>query len=259
MRGSCRFVAVGMSNETLCILLGAGLAGFVQGLSGFAFGLVAIPIWASVVPPQMVGPMAVLGSMLSGLMSIGAARRGFDWSRTWPFIVGGIIGVPIGVFILAYLDPVVFKIAVGCLLLVYCPVLLLLRHPPSVSASGRLADAAIGWVGGVMGGIAGLTGPIPILWCMLRPWTPLTQRSVFQTFNIAMQALALTIYAASGMLTAGILRNFTIVVPMIVVPALLGSRLYGRIDPIAFRRLVLALLIVSGIALLAVSIPALLR
>ncbi|MBV9824630.1 MAG: sulfite exporter TauE/SafE family protein [Alphaproteobacteria bacterium] len=248
-----------MSNETLCILLGAGLAGFVQGLSGFAFGLVAIPIWASAVPPQMVGPMAVLGSMLSGLMSIGAARRGFDWSRTWPFIVGGVVGVPIGVRILAYLDPVVFKMAVGCLLLIYCPVLLLLRHPPSISTGGRWADAAIGWIGGVMGGIAGLTGPIPILWCMLRPWTPLMQRSVFQTFNIAMQALALTMYAASGMLTPSVLGDFAIVIPAILLPALVGSRLYHRIDPVAFRRLVLALLIVSGITLLAVSVPALLR
>ncbi len=248
-----------MDAETFCVVLGASLGGFVQGLSGFAFGLICIPIWATVVVPQLVGPMAVFGSLIGGLLSIDAARRGFDWSRTWPLILGGVAGVPIGVRVLAYLDPVVFKAAVGCLLLVYCPFLLLVRQLPRISIGGRPADVAIGFVGGVMGGIAGLTGPVPILWCMLRPWNPLTQRAVFQTFNIAMQALALTIYGASGMLTLDVGRKFALILPAMLIPALIGSRLYRRVDPIAFRKLVLILLTISGVVLLAASARQLLR
>jgi hypothetical protein len=248
-----------MNVEILCVLAGASLGGFVQGLSGFAFGLIAIPIWASVVAPQLVGPMSVFGSMIAGILSLGAIRGGFDWRRTWPFIVAGAFGVPIGVYVLRFLNPTVFRLSIGCLLVVYCPILLLVRQLPRITAGGRAADAAIGWVGGVMGGIAGLTGPVPILWCMLRPWTPLTQRAVFQSFNITMQALALAIYAASGMLTLQIGRQFALILPAMLVPSLIGSRLYRRIDPIAFRRLVLILLIVSGVVLLAATLPALLR
>lgn len=34
-----------MPNELLLILVGAAAAGFVQGLSGFAFGMVSMSFW----------------------------------------------------------------------------------------------------------------------------------------------------------------------------------------------------------------------
>ncbi|HEX3860594.1 MAG TPA: sulfite exporter TauE/SafE family protein [Stellaceae bacterium] len=248
-----------MGAETLCVLLGASLGGFVQGLSGFAFGLVAMPIWAWLVAPQLIGPMVVFGSIMGQLLSLGTVRSGLDWRRIWPFVLGGAIGVPIGVYVLRFLNPIVFKAAVGCLLSLYCPTLLAVRRLPQINAGGRPADAAIGWLGGIMGGIGGLTGPVPVLWCMLRGWRSDTQRAVFQCFNIAMQALALAIYAGSGMLTGEVGRHFALVLPAMLLPALLGTRLYRRVDEAAFRRVVLALLTISGLVLLAVSAPRLLR
>jgi uncharacterized membrane protein YfcA len=248
-----------MGAETACVLLGASLGGFVQGLSGFAFSLVAIPIWTWLVAPQLIGPMSVFGSMIGALMTLGVVRAEFDWRRTWPFVLGGVVGVPIGVYVLSYLNPVVFKTAIGGLLVVYCPTLLTVRRLPRVSQGGRSADAAVGLVGGVMGGIAGLTGPMPILWCMLRGWSLPAQRAVFQVFSIAMQALALTIYGGSGMLNGEVLSHFALIAPAMLVPALIGTRLYRRIDPIAFRRLILMLLTVSGSVLLAAAVPSLLR
>jgi hypothetical protein len=46
------------------IVLGAIAGGLVQGLSGFAFGLIAMAFWAWAVPPQLAGPMVVFGSLL---------------------------------------------------------------------------------------------------------------------------------------------------------------------------------------------------
>jgi uncharacterized membrane protein YfcA len=248
-----------VSAETLCVVIGAALAGFVQGLSGFAFGLAAMPIWVWYVAPQQIGPMIVFGSAICTLLTIRAARGGFDWRLIWPFIVAGATGVPIGVYVLHFLDPTVFKLAVGLLLVVYCPILLFSRRLPHITGGGRAADGTIGFVGGVMGGIAGLTGPVPILWCMVRGWTPVTQRAVFQSFNVVMQMLALGMYGASGILTADVGRKFALVLPAMLGPGLIGARLYHRIDPIAFRRIVLMLLIVSGAVMLAAAIPALLR
>ena len=53
-----------MSAVTLYVLFGALAAGFVQGLSGFAFGLVAMTFWVWVIPPQLAGPLVVFGSLL---------------------------------------------------------------------------------------------------------------------------------------------------------------------------------------------------
>lgn len=46
--------------------------------------------------------------------------------------------------------------------------------------------------------------------------------------------------------------------PATVVPALLGIRLYARFSDAGFRRLILALLTLSGVVLLLASVPKLL-
>jgi uncharacterized protein len=246
-----------MDSQMLLVLLGAVAGGFVQGLSGFAFGLVAMAFWAWFVTPQLAGPMVVFGSLIGQLLSAGTVRRGFEPGRVLPFLLGGALGVPIGVLTLSYLDPVMFRAGVGALLSAYCPVMLFARGLPRVTFGGRLADGGIGFVGGVMGGIGGLTGPAPTLWCTLRGWGNDAQRAVFQSFNLVMQALTLGIYAVSGLLTAEAGRMFVLIVPAMIVPTLIGARLYRRFSEAAFRRLVLLLLTLSGFLLLALSLPSL--
>jgi uncharacterized membrane protein YfcA len=99
-----------------------------------------------------------------------------------------------------------------------------------------------------------MTGAIPALWCILRAWARDTQRAVLQAFNIAMHVFTLTAYAIGGLITPAALRLFPLLAVAVVVPVLLGQRLYRRLDDAAFRRLVLALLAVAGLVLLASAI-----
>jgi uncharacterized membrane protein YfcA len=234
------------------VALGAALGGFVQGLSGFAFGLVALGIWAWWVDPTVAGPLVVFGSLIGQLLSLHTVRGGFDRSRVLPFILGGLIGVPIGVALLRLIDPLGFKLAVGIILLIWCPAMLLLRDLRRVSGGGRWADAVVGWIGGVMGGLGGLTGPAPTLWCALRGWGRDAQRAVFQSFNLVMQAVTMAAYLATGTIGVETAWLFAIVAPAMLVPTLIGARLYRRFSDAGFQRLVLLLLTASG-ALLVVS------
>src|SRR5215475_1819053 len=190
-----------MSTVTIFVIIGAVAGGFVQGLSGFAFGLIAMAFWAWSVEPQLAGPMVVFGSLIGQILSVGAIREGFSLQRAAPFIVGGLIGVPLGVVALAYIDATAFKAAVGALLATWSPIMLLSRRLPYVTFGGRFADGVVGVIGGLMGGLGGLTGPAPTLWCVLRGWDRDTQRAVFQSFNTAMQAATLAAYAVGGLIT----------------------------------------------------------
>jgi uncharacterized membrane protein YfcA len=247
-----------MTHVTYYVLFGALAAGFVQGLSGFAFGLVAMTFWVWVITPQLAGPLVVFGSLVGQLLSLASLRRNIDGRRLFPFILGGCVGTPIGVWLLHLVDQTVFKLTVGLILVVYCPLLLFLRNVPRISAGGRAADGGVGVIGGVMGGLGGLTGPAPTLWCALRGWSRDEQRAVFQTFSLCMQALTLTIYATTGLITRDTLRLFAIVAPALIIPTLLGVRLYARFSEAGFRRLILVLLSLSGAVLLIASVPRLL-
>ena len=50
-----------------------------------------------------------------------------------------------------------------------------------------------------------------------------------------------------------------IIAPAMLIPSLLGARLYAGISPAVFRGVVLGLLTLSGVALLAAAVPVLIR
>lgn len=240
-----------MDWSVLLVVAGAAVAGLVQGLSGFAFGLVAMAFWAWALAPQVAGPLVVLASIVGQALTIGTVRKAFSLSRILPFVVGGIAGIPIGVAILKSIDLTAFRLVVGIVLLVIPSVLLAAANLPKLVAGGRLADGGIGFVGGVMGGIGGLSGAVPTLWITLRGWKKDAQRAAIQAFNLAMHIVTLAVYAATGVLTRETGWLFLVVAPVVVVAALAGARLYRKASEAAFRRLVLVLLALSGAGLLA--------
>ena len=248
-----------MSSLVFIVAAGAIVAGFVQGLSGFGFGLVAMSFWAWALDPKLAAALAVFGSLTGQLLAVFTVRRRFAATELLPFVAGGVVGVPIGVALLPLLDADWFKAVLGALLVTWAPAMLFARHLPRIRHGGRLADALIGAVGGVMGGIGGFTGAVPTLWCTLRGFDKDAQRAVIQNFNLATLAVAFAIYLGRGLITAAMLPMFAIVAAALLLPGLLGARLYVGLSETAFRQIVLGLLTLSGVALLAASLPSLLR
>lgn len=59
----------------LLVLVGGAAAGFTSGLSGFAFGLVGLSVWAWLLEPQLLAPIVVAGSLASQLVSYFGLRQ----------------------------------------------------------------------------------------------------------------------------------------------------------------------------------------
>ncbi|MBX3606899.1 MAG: sulfite exporter TauE/SafE family protein [Piscinibacter sp.] len=239
------------------IALGAVVAGFVQGLSGFGFGLVSLAIWAWAVEPQLAAVLAVFGGLTGQVIAAFTVRRGFDLARLAPFIAGGLAGLPLGLWLLPRLDAALFKVLLGTLLVTWCPVMLLAARLPRLRSGGRLGDGLAGAAGGVLGGLGGFTGAIPTLWCLLRGFDKDVQRAVIQNFNLTMLAVTFAGYLASGLVTPRVWPLLALVAPAVLLPVLLGARVYVGLSEVAFRRVVLALLTLAGVALLASALPVL--
>lgn len=234
----------------------AALAGFVQGLSGFGFGLTAMTLWVWTLEPRLAAPLAVFGALTGQIIAAASVRRGFDLRRLAPFIAGGLAGVPLGIYLLPRLDIPLFKGLLGLMLVVMCPLMALAPHFPRVRGS-RLGDALAGAAGGAMGGLGGFTGVVPTLWCTLRGFDKDAQRAVIQNFNLTMLVVAFGGYVASGIVTRDMVPLFAIVAPAMLIPSLLGARLYVAISDTGFSNVVLELLTLSGVALLVAAAPVL--
>lgn len=244
-----------MSTEILMLVVGAAVAGLVQGISGFAFGMVSMSIWAWTIEPRVAAVMAVFGGLSGQVLSAFTVRRGLAASTLLPFLIGGAAGIPIGVWALPHFDPAVFRLAIGTVLVVFCPAMLWSERLPRVTSGGRLADGVAGAVGGVMGGLGGFTGVVPTLWCTLRGFDKDLQRAVIQNFNLAALTVTMAGYLLAGAVTSDMLPKFAVVLPALVLPSLLGARIYVGLSPLAFRRVVLGVLSLSGLALVAASLP----
>ncbi|NMU91661.1 sulfite exporter TauE/SafE family protein [Achromobacter ruhlandii] len=239
------------------VAIGAAVAGFVQGLSGFAFGMVAMSFWAWALDPRLAAALAVFGALTGQLLAVFSVRRGFNWALLWPFLLGGLAGIPLGVLVLPHLDMDWFKAVLGALLALWCPVMLMAQRLPRIGGN-RWGDGAVGLAGGVLGGIGGFAGSVPTLWCTLRGFNKDTQRAVIQNFNLSMLSVTMAIYLATGIVTRDMAPMFAVVAPAMLIPTLLGTRLYIGISEVTFRRVVLGLLTCSGLTLLASSLPRLL-
>lgn len=249
-----------MATDAIYIIaIGAIVAGFIQGLSGFAFSMVSMSFWVWVLDPRLAATLAVFGALTGQILSAFSVRKGFNLQLLWPFIAGGLLGIPMGVAVLPHLNMEWFKAIFGALLVVWCSVMLFAKHLPAFTAGGRIADGIVGVAGGVMGGIGGLTGPVPTLWCVIRGYDRDAQRSIIQNFNLSMLMITMITYLATGIVTSDMLPMFALVLPTMLIPTLLGARFYKKINDTTFRKVVLTLLTVSGISLLVSSVPRLLE
>lgn len=251
-------MSAGLEAPLALVIVGAACAGFVQGLSGFGFSLVALSFWAWALDPKLAAVLAVFGGLTGQLLAAFTARRGFELARVGPFIAGGLLGLPIGLWLLPRVDAVLFRAFVGGLLALWCPLMLVSSRLPRLRFGGRWADGVAGAIGGAMGPMGGFTGAVPTLWCTLRGYERDTQRAVVQNFNLALLAVTMASYMATGLVTAAMLPWMAVVAPALLLPALAGMKVYVGISPQAFRAVVLSLLTASGAAMLANAVPALL-
>lgn len=237
-----------MSLELIVVLVGAFLAALGVGLAGFADALIAAAVWLHVLPPVQAVPLIMATGMVIHLLSIVHLRKHIQLRLLWPFVIGGAIGVPIGTWMLSYVEPEPFRLAVGVFLLAYCLFAFMRPHLKVVAAS-RPADGTVGLVGGVLGGFAGLSGVVPTLWAGMRGWRKDVQRGIYQPFIFVMHGMGLGWLAGSSMLDPSLLTRWLWCLPAVLLGTWLGLKLYGWIDDQQFRRIVLVLLFLSGASL----------
>jgi uncharacterized membrane protein YfcA len=230
----------------------------VLGLTGFGFGLTAMSLWAWTLEPQLAAVLAVFGALTGQAIAAVSVRRGFQLGRLWPFMLGGLAGLPLGIYVLPRIDVPLFKVLLGLFIVVICPLMFFAAKLPRITRGGRAGDALAGAAGGVMGGLGGFTGVVPTLWCTLRGFDKDSQRAIIQNFNLAMLAVTFTTYMAMGIATPRMWPLFAVVAPAMLIPSLLGARVYVGISEAGFRKVVLGLLTASGIAMLASAVPVLL-
>lgn len=240
----------GSAFELSLFLLATFTGALVAGLSGFAFGLVVSSIWLYLLTPLQTATLIIAFGLIVQGYAVWKFRRALDWRKLFPFVLGAALGVPVGVSILSWANPVYLRAGVGACLVLYALYALLRPAIAPVKAGGAMADAGIGFLNGVLGGITGLAGILVTIWCGLRGWPKDVQRTVFQPVAVATFLMSALWIGAKGTITADTIKLFLVGLPALLAGSWLGLKLFGRLDEASFRKVVLALLLISGAVLM---------
>ena len=227
------------------------LGSFVAGVAGFAFGLVAAAIWLHILTPLQVATLIVCYGLIVQGYAVWKLRHALDGRRLLPLVIGGQLGVPLGIELLRWLPAADMRAAVGVVLIAFSLYSLLRPKLMPMADAGPLADGAAGVASGIVGGATGLAGILPTIWASVRGWPKDEQRAVFQPVAVAIFAGCLVWLGGTGSFDRASLLLFLAGLPALFVGSWLGLRLYGRLDEAGFRKIVLGLLLLAGVALVA--------
>lgn len=221
------------------------LAAFVQGLSGFGSGLVSmalLPLFMGV--QQAVAVSSVIGVMITVSFAI-RLRAHTDRAEVAPMALAGLLGVPVGLWLLHSLDAGLVTGLLGAVLCTHAS-WSLLRGDRQGRTLARGWAVLAGALGGALSGAFNTSGPPVLVYATLRHWPRDVFRANLQTFFTVTGTLSLIGFATTGLITWQTLRLDAIALPAVVLGAWGGNRLSARVDPIAFRRGVLVALLAMG-------------
>lgn len=256
------FAANGLGAASVLMLMSVlFIAGLVSGLSGFAFAAVAACIlW--LLPPLQAVPLIMLLSTCNQICSgsrllheMQVVPTGTD-EGALPYIVGGLFGVPVGLYLLRDLPAAYFSGFLGAFLIAYSAFSLLKGDALRLKLSGWRPAVAVGALGGVVGGFSAFPGSMPVVYLSLLGKTKIETRGVTQPYILTLQVLSLAILATTspGVFGGGFWLLTAMTLPAALIGTMVGVGLYQRLSDVNFRRAVLVLLIMSGTSLVAKSL-----
>lgn len=239
----------------MALSAGAAAAGFINGFAGFGTALVASGFWFLALPAHIVPPLIIISALVGQLIGVLKLSVELNWRKSSYLLSGGILGVPIGAAILTLMEPTLVKTIIGGFLVVYTLLQFAGWPRPAATASPEgVADRAVGFASGVLGGFAGLSGVLPLVWLQLRGFSARQQRARYQPFNLLVLAFASVAMLVIGKLDGELMIYAAISAPFTIIGTLVGVRAFKGVSDLRFRQAVLLLLLISGGIILAQSL-----
>ena len=241
------------AEQLALVCAGAAMGGAIYGAMGFAYGVVVALFVHHVFAAPDVVFIIVGGSLILNLALLPRFWREIRWRRAAIYLLGAAPGLPLGLWLLASVDPQAIRGFVGALIIAYGLYALRQqsREPLRFTAGrGSAMDAFVGFAGGVVGGVSGLGPIVPGVWFGLRGMSKVEQRSLIQAFALVFFGAMAVILLATGAVGRQGLEGLAVATPFMLGAAFLGLRGFERLSGSVFQRAVISLAILGAAVLL---------
>ena len=219
-------------------------------------GLVVSGVWLHIITPDQNA--LLIGSVRprdAGLWHLAGAPRHQVADGDAVHRSASAVGVAVGTPCSTTIDQKTVRLTIGVLLIVFS-LYNLVRPKIAVPEAGTPVAVGVGVANGFIGGLTGLGGIAMAVWGQLRGGNKDAQRAIFQPVMFATFLMSAIAFGFVGAYTIETMKLYALVLPALIAGIGCGIWLYGKLDDVAFRRVVLVLLLASGLSLV---VPAVLR
>jgi uncharacterized protein len=232
------------------------LGALLQATFGFGFAILAAPIFLAVADSRSaIQVLVVLHVALSAIVVPGMWRRVPRPLLGW-LMSGSLLGFPIGLALFMHTDIQTLKLIVGFATIAFSLLLIKREWGPAATATGdndaaidfrRPTALVVGLLSGAMTAVLVMPGPIAMLYLRALGLEKATSRAASLTFFAFCYVMATILHAAVAGISGDSWTLAAQLLPAVVIGSFAGSAVARRLSEERFRKLVLALLILSGV------------
>ena len=233
----------------MLIIAGAFAGGFANGLAGFGTGLFALGWWLAAMPPLDAVITVVIMSLIGGAQGLYAVRNAINFGDQMRFLVPAAIGIMFGYLFLDAVNVTMLKLLVASLLILFGGFFTFRKTLPKLTKRYLAADVFVGFVGGLFGMMAGMSGAILTMGCSLYDWSKAQRRALVQPFNMIVLGVVLALMMWRGVIDSRIWLIVAIAFPFSVLGTQTGIFVFRRLSDRQFQQLLIWLIFMSGLVI----------
>lgn len=243
-----------MESTTLSILLIVFLATFIRSAFGFGEALIAVPLLALCMPIGVAAPLAVLLSITIAAVVVVQDWQKVDLHSTVWLVAPTVLGIPLGVALLASPHQQLVKSILALLILAFAGFFLFCKKPPQLHSNSRIWLVGCGFVAGILGGAYGMNGPPLVIYGAMRRWSAQHFRATLQAYFLPASILGMAGYWFAGLWTPAVTHDYLISLPAALPAIFLGRFVNHRLQGDSFLKYVYLGLMAIGAILLVQSL-----
>src|SRR5262245_44941587 len=202
------------------------VSGTARGFSGFGSALIFMPLASSMAAPKLVAALLLIIDFVAAAPLLPNAWKQADRKATAVMVLGALIGIPVGTYMLTRLEPVTTRWIISCF--VTALLLLLLSGWRYRGKEYTSVSVGVGALSGFCSGLAQTGGPPIVGYWLGRPIPSVIARANILLYFGGSDLFSAIAYAVSGLINTDAILFAFVVGPVYALGVWFGASLFGR-------------------------------
>lgn len=219
---------------------------------GFGEALIAVPFFLLFLPVDVAVPLAVMLSIIIALVVVIQDHKKIHFHSAKWLIIYAILGLPLGILILTYVNETFVKTGLGLLIISYSIYSLYFKRNKTLQEDNKVWLFVCGFLSGVFGGAYGVNGPPLVVYGNLRQWSAKHFRATLQAYFLPVSLLSVLGYYSKGLITREVNTYFLYSLITTIPAIFLGRYLNHKLkDGTFFKYVYWGLMVISVVLIVS--------